>query len=64
MDAEQIIAAVSAEPTLNELLRRDPRGLTREDRRSIVALMREQRAAWLTKQAEREDRKAEKEEEE
>lgn len=44
MNAAEAVAALAEAPTLDEVLRRDPRDLSLEDARALIALRRQGRA--------------------
>ncbi len=48
---QELTEQVAAEPTLDELYRRDPREVSTEERRRITALLREERARFIAKDA-------------
>lgn len=63
IEAHELFAQVAAEPTLDELMRRASPQLTRDERLMLVGRFRAKRAAYAAKVQEREDRKAEEENE-
>lgn len=58
LTATDMIAEAARQPTLDELMARDPATLTREDRRLMIEALRAERAQWIAEQ----ERKAEKKE--
>lgn len=49
-DSAKIATEVEAEPSLDELMRRKPSGLTYADRAALVAVLRQRRVAWEAKE--------------
>lgn len=45
--APELLAEAAAQPTLDEYLRRDPKDLTKADRRALTQVLRDQRAAVI-----------------
>lgn len=56
MDAFEIITQVSQQITFDELMRREPKLVTKTDRATLVRLERAKRAAWKAKQEKKKDR--------
>lgn len=59
LDAFQVIDIVSAQITMDELMRRCPDQITEADRRQIIRLERAKRAAWQLKQEKKKDKQDE-----
>lgn len=49
--AADVIDAMAGQPTLDELMRRDPSDLSKEDRTTIIARQREDRVAFMEKES-------------
>lgn len=59
-DALSLIQQAAEDPTYDELMRRDPKTITREQRRFMIEHERMERAMWEASQKKRADKKAEK----
>lgn len=59
--ATDMIADAAARPTYDELMGRDPKTMTREDRLVMIETLRMERAQWQNKEQAKADKKAEKE---
>lgn len=55
--APELLDAAVAEPTLDEMMRRDPAAVTVPERARAVELLRQDRARWIKAEAERAARK-------
>ena len=53
---QELLGQVAAEPTLDEIYRRDPREVNTEERRRVTLLLREERALFIAKDAEKRDK--------
>lgn len=53
-DANTLLDAIAAEPTMDELMNRDIR--TQMDRSALIRIQREQRSAWQAKAKAKEER--------
>jgi hypothetical protein len=60
-DGIDLIREAAALPTMDELLARDPRTLTRADRLLMVEHFRQERARWLLAEDKKAAKKAERE---
>lgn len=60
-DALSLIREAADNPTYDELMRRDPKTITREQRRFMIEHERQERAMWEAGQKKKADKKAEKE---
>ena len=60
-DALTLIQDPVSRPTYDELLLRDPKTLTRDERRLMVEHLRQERAQWQSREQAKADKKAEKE---
>lgn len=57
-DAAEAFALVGADPTLDEVMRRDPKLVTREDLRNLVDVLRQDRAAFEVRDRAAKDKRA------
>lgn len=57
-DANELIRDAASKPTYDELLRRDPRTLTVEDRRFMIEHLRQERVSWEASVKAKADKKA------
>lgn len=64
LDGPSLLAQAASEPTLDELMRREPQHLTEEDRKLIVQYQRADRARWHLAKEERKAKKKDAEEDE
>ncbi len=53
---QELLEQVAAEPTLDEIYRRDPRTVDTEERRRVTLLLREERARYIAKDAEKREK--------
>lgn len=58
-DALTLIQKATEQPTYDELMRRDPKTLTRDERRIMIEVHRQERAMWQAKEKARVDKKYE-----
>ena len=55
-DANELLDAAAAAPTLDEMMRRDPAALSKANRVRLVELQRQERATYIKAEAERKRR--------
>lgn len=57
LTATELIAEAASQPTLDELMARDPATLTRADRLVMIEAFRRERAQWLAEQEAKAEKK-------
>lgn len=58
-DAPELIEEAASQPTYDELMRRDPKTITKAERRMMIEHERNERALWQAKEKAKEDKKYE-----